>query len=211
MKRLDSGIFITPEPLAVHDQSYGIVVEGTYDVVVYEELVRKICAVDTEIIPRVAGGVSNLMKNFPALLRDLERIRQGRPVDKVLVIRDAGGRDPAAVEQQMAEKTRWQTFSFPGRVQHVAVRRTMETWLLADEEAVSSVALSKGGRRVARIQEALEDDIVDPKERFRRWLSEARLNYDPQVCREIARQVGLETIRYRCPSFRSFEQKVLDC
>lgn len=192
------------------DQSYGIVVEGPYDVPVYEELIRKICVGDIGVVSRVAGGVSKFMKNLPALLRDLERIRQGRPVDKALAIRDSDITDPRVIEQRMAKLMHRQAFSFPKGIQFVAVRRTMETWLLADEEAVNAVALSRGGRRVARIQETLED-IANPKERLRRWFSEAKLQYDPQVCRDIARQVKLETLQYRCPSFRSFKQKVLDC
>lgn len=192
------------------DQSYGIVVEGDKDIAVYEELIRKIYPEKLEVVPRQTAGVSGLMRLFPVLLRDFEHIRQGRPTDKALVIRDAGSRDPASVEQQMSEKIQGRRFSFPRGVQLFAVRRTMETWLLADEEAVNSVVLSRGGRRVTRIQETLED-IADAKGRFRRWLSEAKLPFDPQVCREIARQVKLGTLRYRCPSFRSFERKVTDC
>lgn len=190
--------------------SYGIVVEGPYDVPVYEELIRKISAADVEIVPRPAGGVSSLMKLIPALLRDLEQIRQGRPVDKAVVVRDAGPKDPASVERVMAEKIQGQTFSFPRGVQLFAVRRTMETWLLADENAINSVALPRGGRTAARVQGTLEE-IADPKERFILLLSEARLPYDPEVCREIASRVDIETLGYRCPSFRSFQQKVIDC
>jgi len=190
--------------------SYGIVVEGPYDVPVYEELIRKICPDPTEIIPRLGGSVPGFMDRFPKVLRDLEHIRAGRPVDKALVIRDAGGKDPSIVQQQMAERIRDRIYSFPRGVQLIVVRRAMETWLLADEEAVSIIALSRHGRRVSRIQDALED-IVDPKERLRRWLSEARLPYDPQVSREITQQVRLETLQYRCPSFRTFERKVIDC
>lgn len=184
--------------------------EGPYDVPVYEELIRKICSADVEIIPRVGGSVPGFMDVFSNQLRVLERVKQGRPVDKALVIRDAGGKDTASVESLMAERIQGRPYSFPRGIQLVAVRRTMETLLLADEEAVNSVALSRGGRQVARIQEALED-IANPKERFRRWLSEAKLPYDRQVCGDIARQVKLETLQYRCPSFGSFKQKVLDC
>ncbi len=190
--------------------SYGIVVEGPSDTAVYEEFIRKICSTDVEIIPRLARGVSDLMKHFPNFLRDLEYIKQGRPVDKALVIRDSGRRDPASVEQEMADRIEGSTFSFSNGIQFHAVRKEMETWLLADVEAINSVALSRGGRRVTPIQETLED-IVDPKERLIRLLSAAGLPYDFGVCREIARQANVETLRYRCPSFRSFKQKVIDC
>lgn len=190
--------------------SYGIVVEGPSDAAVYEEFILKICSTDVEIIPRLARGVSDLMKHFPIFFRDLEHIKQGRPVDKALVIRDSGRKDPALVEQEMADRIEGSAFSFLNGIKFHAVRREMETWLLADVEAINSVALSRDGRRVTPVQETLED-IARPKERLMRVLSTAGLPYDFEVCREIARQANTETLRYRCPSFRSFEQKVLDC
>lgn len=177
---------------------------------IYEELIRKICPVEVQVIPRLGGSVPGFMDRFPKQLRVLEHIREGRPIDKALVIRDTGGKDTATVERLMADRIRGRSYAFPGGVQLITVRRTMETWLLADEEAVNSVALMRGGQQVSPMQGTLEE-IVDPKETFRRWLSEAKLPYDAQVCREIVRQIKLETLRYRCPSFRSFEQKVLDC
>ncbi|MFQ5828381.1 MAG: DUF4276 family protein [Candidatus Methylomirabilia bacterium] len=190
--------------------SYGIVVEGPYDVSVYEELIRKICSADVEIFSRPAGGVSRLMGSFPKLLRVLEYIRRGRPVDKALVIRDSGVKDPASLEREMTRRITRYAYSFPKGIQFHAVRSEMETWLLADERAVNFVALSRGGSQVAPVQGTLEE-IADPKERFIRLLSTVGLPYDAQVCREIARHVELETLRSRCPSFRSFEQKVTDC
>lgn len=190
--------------------SYGIVVEGPYDVSVYEELIRKICSANVEIIPRPVGGVPCLMGGFPKLLKELEHVRRGRPVDKALVIRDADRGDPDTIEGLMMRRIQGQSFSFPRGVQLIAVRRDMETWLLADEEAVNAVALSRGGRHVASVQGTLEE-IVNPKERFMRLLSQARLPYDQQVCREIAQRTKLDTLRYRCPAFLSFERKVIDC
>lgn len=55
------------------------------------------------------------------------------------------------------------------------------------------------------------EEIVDPKTRFKRILSEAGLEYTPKVCAEIASRIPLERLRARCQSFRSFERKVLDC
>jgi hypothetical protein len=191
------------------------VVEGVYDIPVYEELIRKIMSADVEIISRPAGGVTRLMRLFPVLLRDLEHVRQGRSVDKALVIRDSGGRDPASVERQMADKVRSQSFSFPRGLRVHAVRRAMETWLLADANAISFVASSRGvasfgdGRPVSEVQGVLED-IEDPKGRFKRLLTTVRLPYDPEVCRQIARQIDIEKLRYRCPSFVAFEKKVID-
>jgi hypothetical protein len=194
----------------VRNASYGVVVEGSYDVPFYEELIRKICSPHVEIISRDAGGVPRLNREFPGILRDLEHVRRGEPVDKAFVIRDSGGRDPVLVEREMHDRIQGKQFAFPGGIKLHAVRRAMETWLLADEAAINFVARSRSGREVPPVQGTVED-IVDPKERLRRLLSQARLPYDPQVCREIASQASIETLRYRCPSFRFFEEKVLDC
>jgi hypothetical protein len=86
----------------------------------------------------------------------------------------------------------------------------METWLLADANAVSSIAQSKGGRRIPETQGTLEE-ILNPKQKLTEVLSRAGLNYLPNVCGEIARETRLNVLRYRCPSFISFERKVLDC
>jgi hypothetical protein len=82
--------------------------------------------------------------------------------------------------------------------------------LLADAAAVNAVARERGGRDVPELQGELED-IADPKERFVRLLSQARLLFTPAVCREVACQADIEKLRYRCPSFRSIERKVIDC
>ena len=83
-------------------------------------------------------------------------------------------------------------------------------WLLADVAAVSGVAEKRGGRAVAELQGTLEE-IEYPKERLKQLLSEAKLEYTEQVCAEIARSLRLDTLSYRCPSFLTFTQRVVDC
>lgn len=190
--------------------SYGIVVEGVYDVPVYEELIRKISSPDAVIISRDTGGVERLKKLFPVLLKDFEHVRSGRPVDKPLIIRDSGGRNPRDLERELRDRIRGWQFSFPTEIQFHIVHRAMETWLLADTAALNYVAVSRRGRQVPAVQGALED-IVDPKTRLKRLLSVAGLPYDPEVCRQIAKQAALGALRNRCPSFSTFEQKIIDC
>lgn len=82
--------------------------------------------------------------------------------------------------------------------------------MLADVNAIHSVALERGGRKVPAIQGQLEQ-IGNPKEMLRDVLSRAGLPYDQKVCAEIARCADIGVLRQRCPSFRGFEKKVLDC
>jgi hypothetical protein len=191
-------------------KTYGVIVEGDYDAGVFEELIRKICPDAHDIKVRVAGGCAQLMNTFPSLLRSLEHVSdQGGPVEKALVIRDADCRDTAATEAKMRETVARRRFSFPAGVGLHAVKQEMETWLLADPEAINSVAASRGGRATPRVPGPLEE-LQDPKQKLLNVLNRSGLDHTAQVCREIAREIDLTTLRIRCPSFADFEQKVLD-
>lgn len=190
--------------------TYGLIVEGPYDVPVYEELIRKIVPTVLAVVPRAPGGKTKLASNLRSLLFDLEHAIQGRPVDKVIVVRDSNGKNSSQVEGQLAQKAQVQSFSFPRGIKFHAVRRSVETWLLADAAAISSTAASRGGQPVSDVHGELEE-IENPKDKFISLLSSARLPHDPAVRREIAAQLRLERLRYRCPSFCSFETKLIDC
>jgi hypothetical protein len=190
--------------------SYGLVVEGEKDALVFKEFVSRLNGANPQIRVRACGGIPALRKNFPTLLRDLESILEGRPVDKALVIRDSDGKDPRQQEADLKQILGDRVFAFPDRVHFFVVQQQMDALLLADEAAITSVAKRRGGRIVARINETIED-IVRPKERLQRELSRARLAYTPEVCRAIAAAANLETIRYRCPSFGAFMDTVTDC
>ena len=86
----------------------------------------------------------------------------------------------------------------------------MEAWLLADISAIKAVAQERGGWIVQPVQ-GQPEQIGNPKEMLRRLLTQARLRYTSEICREIAHRADVETLRNRCPSFRSFETKVTDC
>lgn len=129
---------------------------------------------------------------------------------KALVIRDWSGVDLARGEQEMSRRVEGRVFRFQRDVQFCCVRQEMEAWLLADAEAINLVAQLRGGRPISEVQGQIEE-IVDPKGRLRRLLSAAKLDYDAEVCRQIAQRISLEKLRYRCPSFQRFETKVTDC
>jgi hypothetical protein len=194
----------------VDEPCYGLIVEGPYDEHVYPALVRKILARDLRVIVRPCGGVSKLLSRLPGYLVELEHAWYGRAVDKALIIRDWSEADLSAGEQSMAKKIEGRVFSFPRGIQFCLIRQEMETLLLADGDAINAVAAERGGRAVSQLQGALEE-LRDPKQKLMKLLSEARLPYDAQVCGEIAQNASIERLRYRCPAFRSFEQKVIDC
>lgn len=189
--------------------SYGLIVEGPYDQAFYQALIPRISNA-TVHATLVCGGIANLMKRFPALLRGLEYRRHGQPVDKALVIRDSKGADAETPRAQMQNKIKGRAYSFPRGVQLCVVCREMETWLLADIEAINAVARDRGGRDVSAVVGGLEE-IEDPKRCLRSFLSQARILYTAPVCAEIASRARLETLEYGCPSFRRFRQQVIDC
>jgi hypothetical protein len=191
--------------------AYGIVVEGPYDVAILRELIPRILGRNVPVIPRPCYGKDNLWKNLLIHLRTLEYAVEGRAVEKALVIRDSGGKDPKVIEEALSRKVQEQRWAFSHGVHVCIIRREVETWLLADvAEGVNAVAKKRGGQTVAEVRETLEE-IEDPKERLRRLLSEAKLEHTDQVCAEIARSLRLNILSSRCPSFRTFEQRVVDC
>lgn len=184
--------------------SYGLIVEGIYDTPVYRILTHRLDSPDARFFPLECGGVGKLMSRFPNLLRALEYADNGLPVDKALVIRDSGNRPAAEVEGEMRARIDGRTYRFPLGVECCAVRQETETWLLADEAAISRAA---NGRIVGRVNGELEA-ILDPKDRLRRILSSAKLQYLPSVLGQIAEYADLALLRYRLPSFVSFVGKV---
>lgn len=194
----------------MNKQSAGLILEGPYDEPVFAELIPRIFSTPLTLRIRLCGGVTELMKYFPTYLREFEKVLEGHPVLKAFVIRDSGGKDVRLLHQDMANKISGQVYAFPRGFQICIVRRTTETWLLADSEAISTVALNNGGKKVPEIQGTLED-IVYPKEKLRSVLSRAKVMYVPKICGEIAKYTRLDLLRYRCPSFRDFETRVHDC
>lgn len=188
--------------------SYGLIVEGDTDKSVFENLVRKINSLDAEIYSFPCGGVSYLMREFPALLRRFEHIHLGGPVDGALVIRDADNKPIDQLRARMAEKLRNRTYNFPRGIELCCVNRKLDTWLLADESAINIVSEKRGGKQISRVNDTLED-IVSPKERLQKLLSDAKLNYSPAVLGEIAYHMDLKQLEYRVRSFQDFKQSVL--
>lgn len=187
--------------------SYGLVVEGPYDEAFYRTLVARIAG-GNPVVESLIGGGHGLLRNFPGLLRRLEHIVAGGPVEAALVIKDADGHSVEEVEAQLAQRVAQRNFAFAHGVSFCAVQREMETWLLADHDAINRVSVNRGRNDgVVRFPEILEG-VADPKTQLRRVLSRAGLDYSIAVCTEIAAEMDLERVGNRCPSFQRFAQKL---
>jgi hypothetical protein len=184
--------------------TFGLVVEGEYDEAALTELIRKCSVGYTEIVARLCGG--SIMNKFPGLLEGFRYAKQGTHVDKALVIRDANGKDPNDLLLRMQGKISSRWYPFPVRC--VVIVRELETWLLADDGAISHVTQEYAGRAVSLVNESLED-IHEPKERLKTLL--VGVAYTREVARKIAVALDIKRLRYRCPAFEKFQEAVLDC
>jgi Domain of unknown function (DUF4276) len=189
--------------------SYGIIVEGDYDSAVYDAIIRRLTSPEIHIKPLVCRGKTNLMKEFPALLRAFEHDVDGNPVDMAIVIRDSDGKNPEEIEAQMRAKIQGRQYPFRLDVRFHAVRHAMDAWLLADANAINTASQRRHGRRVTRSLNSLED-VLSPKNRFRKLLSDHKIACTPELCREIAQESDLQLLSERCPRFRVFAELV-DC
>jgi hypothetical protein len=85
------------------------------------------------------------------------------------------------------------------------IEKEIETWLLADHEAISKVA----GKNISMIRGILEE-VNNPKEILIRLLREKKI-YTPEVAVKIANEADIGVIENRCIGFKRFRDSVLDC
>lgn len=191
--------------------TFGGVVEGDKDKAVCEELIPRICPDTEQILVRVAGDRPQLMKKFAGWLKTLQYVTTtGGPVDKAFVVRDADNKPPDGVEADMLRRIADRAFPFPRGVSVHAIKQEMDTWLLADIEAINAVAAETGHRPTKQTAPRPLEAIQQPSLLFKQILSSVGLNYTAAVCRQIARRIDLDILRADCPSFADFEQKILD-
>lgn len=184
--------------------TYGIVVEGNYDAAALPEIIKKCLQDDLEIISRVCGDKNKLMNKFPSYLEPFRYEKGGSPIDKALVICDADNKNPDELLEKMKSKIAGRDFPF--ELKFIIIVQELETWLLADEAAISKVTQ----RTVSRVNEDLES-INHPKEKLFDILSEAGATYTSEVAKKIAIGSDIFKIEYRCPKFKEFKQAVIDC
>lgn len=106
--------------------------------------------------------------------------------------------------EEMQSKISGRTYPF--EVKPIIIVQELETWLLADEEAISKVTRTT----VPRVKGNLEC-ITNPKEKLKHILFNAKVLYTDEVAREIAKESDLSKIENRCPGFKKFRQAVIDC
>jgi hypothetical protein len=188
----------------------GIVVEGERDGAAYPELIRKIRNDVQTVLVEPCGNDVKLMRGFVGWLKHFQWHAE-TSVNKALVIRDSDCSDPDIWETKMRQILVESRFvpSFP--VHFYATRCEIETWLLADENAINQVARDRGKQgSVPAVTIPLESHR-NAKELFRQVLSKVRLPVDPKVYQDIASAASIDQIAARCPYFRQFVDNVRAC
>ena len=92
------------------------------------------------------------------------------------MIRDADNKNPSKLLEEMKSKITGRKYSF--EVKFIIIVQELETWLLADEGAISKVTQFRSGKTVAKVNENLES-IIQPKEKLKELLSNAKTPYTP--------------------------------
>jgi len=188
----------------------GIVVEGDSDAKAYSQLIRKIR--DDVDVPHVisCGGVGTLKGKFVGWLKYFEW-RALPSIDKALVIRDSDCSNPVPLENELREILKQSDFEPRFPVHFHATKCELETWLLADENAINQASRwRRKNKGIAAITVDLES-TKGAKELFRKQLSKAGLLATAQVYREVANFADIARIASRCPHFRQFMDKVREC
>lgn len=188
----------------------GIVVEGDSDTAAYPELIRKIRQDVGTVIPRPCRGKAAVKKDFVSWIKDFEWNGQDF-VNKALVIVDSDCDNPGTWQAQLKQIYDQSGFvpSFP--VHFYATKCEVETWLLADDEAINQVARDRKKNRVIPPLNVQFETYRNAKELFRRTLSKVGLPVDAKVYRDIAKAANIHRIAARCPYFKQFIAAVQAC
>jgi hypothetical protein len=188
--------------------SISIVVEGSSDGATYPILMKKIRNDIGKPQVRECGGKSNLKNLFVGFLKEFQR-NHAWQIHVAFVIRDSDCKPPQQIEEQLRKVLHQSGFAPRFRVEFFATKCQLETWLLADENAINQVSHLRGkNKQVAPITIQLESH-EKAKELFHERLSIAELRPTTPIYEEIARAADIKRIASRCPNFRQFTEKVL--
>ena len=190
--------------------NWGIVVEGDRDKAAYPELIRKIRNDVGVVLAVPCENDVKLMKHFVGWLKYFEWHAKIH-VDKALVIRDSDCEDSIVWERRMGEILERCRFTPRFPVHFHATKCELESWLLADEQAINSVARSRGKAGIVAVVSVQLESHRDAKELFRKGISKVGLPADPKVYQEIAGAASITRIGERCPQFEHFRESVLAC
>lgn len=192
----------------------GFALEGNSDYPVIPCLARRLIseafqdvtlAPDAELRPRKRGH--GFIKELPALARQLRDV----DVDMLVVVVDT---DQTQLRERKAlleeAKSRCAERQIPVCIADGLAVRSLEAWLLADEEAIFRTF---DGDRAGLTFPRCEQDPV-PKQTLNqivRKLTDGREISFASYARELSEAIRLNILRQRCPHFDEFARNLINC
>ncbi len=181
-------------------ERFGLIVEGNYDKQILEPLLEKILLKNHKHIFRVTYGNPRLLEKYPGFL---EEFRYKKLIQKAIILKDTDYKNPEKLLEQMRYRKQKRSYPFP--IMFCVAKKEIEAWLLADEKAISTVVK----KTIRRIKGDLEE-LLAPKKKLQRILSDANIAYTAEIARKIALEADIDIIGDRCRYFRIFRDSVIN-
>jgi len=183
---------------------YGLVVEDQYLMRAGEILVKRIatkCGAEVEVLTRRMNGKGDFRARFYEPVRELWFRHPG--LHKILAVCDADRDDPERLEAELRARAAIRVPGLPFALVFHVIRVELETWLVADDEAVSRAT----GARVPFPGGNIEASMPDPKGYLESRLP-TRVPYTPTIAAAIAETLNLDVLSQRCNGFSVFQERV---
>ncbi len=174
----------------------GFIVEGRSDEKVVEEISKKL-----RVFPKIKKMGKTISprkaKAFAEFLLDMD-------CEKVIILKDSHCSNPTKIEENLRNRLEEESLrdKINGNVKICIVVHAIESWLLADEEAIGDYL----GAKIKGIPNP--ENACKPEEVLDEMFKKNGMEYlkggeDP---REIAKRLRLENVITKCPSFIKFKQ-----
>ena len=124
---------------------FGLIGAGNYDVAVLETLLKRLRPDLNKIIVRRCGNDYRVTTTLRARLKEFDGIRAPGPLDKAIVVKDSHRANHQAELRKLQGAIGPAEHAF--HVEFAVAVHALESWLLADHEALSRVAGERGSNR----------------------------------------------------------------
>jgi hypothetical protein len=188
---------------------FGLIGAGNYDLAVLETLLRRLRPDLEKVVVRRCGNDYRVTTTLTARLQELSKLRAVGRLDKAIVVKDSHRAAPGRELEKLREAIEGRDYPFP--VEFAVAVRALESWLLVDDGALSTVAGERGAQRQFPAPDRSPEQFPNPKGRLSELLAEAQIPYTEAVAIRIAELVSLERIEALCPSFTLFKRAAEHC
>ena len=173
----------------------GVIVEGESDERVIREITQKL-GVPAKIRRSRRGATIQSPRKTGSYVEDLLS-----DCEKVVILKDSHCSDPHAKEEKLRGRLQREGLLVEGDLHICIVVHAIESWLLADEEAIADYLSSKVREIHNPENECKPEEVLEElfKRTGRVYLKGG------EAPGELARRLKLEKVVTRCPSFKKFK------